>query len=115
MDKITFEKLPEAMGYLIEKVESLEMILQARIQQPVEPFNQWFDVEELRTYLPDKPARQTVYGWVSSKHIPSHKNGKRLRFFKPEIDKWLALGKRKSEGELQIEVEEYINRKDGRK
>jgi len=111
MDKITYDKLPEAIGYLIDKVESLEMILQAKSQQPVEPSNLWFNIDELRTYLPDKPARATVYSWVSSKHIPSHKNGKRLRFFKPEIDQWLSLGKRKSEGELQIEAAEYLNRK----
>ena len=113
MDNITFEKLPEAMGYLIEKVESLAMILQAKSQQPVEPSNQWFNIDQLRAYLPDRPAKPTVYAWVSSKHIPSHKTGKKLRFSKTEIDQWLSMGKRKSEGELQIEAEEYINRKGG--
>ena len=115
MDNVTFEKLPEAIGYLINKVESLETILQEKSKEQNEPVNQWFNLDELRAYLPDKPARATVYGWIGAKFIPSHKNGKRLRFFKPEIDQWLALGKRKSESELQIEAEEYFKRKGGRK
>ena len=115
MDNITFERLPEAIGYLIDKVESLEVvILQSKNQQTKEPDNKWFSLEELRAYLPDKPAKSTVYGWICSKRIPNHKSGKRLRFLKSEIDKWLlSSGKRKSEDELQMEAMEYLNRKKG--
>ena len=33
-------------------------------------------------YLPDRPAKQTVYGWVFQKKIPYHKKGKKLQFLK---------------------------------
>jgi len=112
---ITFEKMPQALEHLIQKVESLEMTLQSLRQQPAEPSNQWFDVDGLQAYLPDKPAKPTIYTWVSSGLIPYHKNGKRLRFYKSDIDNWLLCGKRKSEFELQIEAAEYINRKGGKK
>jgi len=51
--------------------------------------DQWFDLNELCDYIPDKPSRATVYGWVHSSKIPVHKGGKKLRFLKSEIDNWL--------------------------
>lgn len=53
----------------------------------------WFDLKELCNYLPDKPSKLTVYGWVSSHSIPFHKGTKKLRFLKSEIDNWLSNGK----------------------
>lgn len=37
-------------------------------------------VEELSAFLPEKPAVQTIYGWVSEEKIPYIKRGKRLFF-----------------------------------
>lgn len=110
-EKITFEDLPHAVGYLIDKVESLEQSLLTKNEQPNECSDCWFNVDELIEYLPDKPAKATVYGWVSSRQIPHHKGKKKLRFLKSEIDKWMAEGKRKSENELQEEAIQYLNRK----
>jgi excisionase family DNA binding protein len=50
-------------------------------------------MEELREYLPENPARQTVYGWVNERKIPFKKFGKRLYFRASEIDKWIANGR----------------------
>jgi len=112
-EEITFEKLPEAVGYLIDKVESLEKALHAKGEQPSKQTDEWFNIDELRKYLPDHPARATIYGWVSTRQIPHHKGEKKLRFLKSEIDKWLLSGKRKSENELQTEAAEYLNSKKG--
>ena len=57
--------------------------------QSGEPIDQWLNLEELRNYLPDHPAEQTIYGWTSNHTIPFHKKGKKLQFLKSEIDKWL--------------------------
>lgn len=113
-EKITFEKLPEAIGYLIDKVESLEKILEVKTEQVNEPKEQWFNVDELCEYLSDHPAKSTVYGWISMRQIPHHKGEKKLRFLKSEIDRWLLNGKRKSEDELQKEAAGYLNRKERR-
>jgi len=47
------------------------------------------NMQELCEYIPDRPSRATVYGWVNTKSIPVHKGGKKLRFLKSEIDKWM--------------------------
>ena len=62
-------------------------------------------------------ARQTIYGRVSKGTIPYYKaeDGKRLRFKKIEIIEWMKSGKKKSEEEIQQEVENYINSSKGKK
>ena len=55
-------------------------------------------------YLPDKPSKQTVYGWVNQRLIPYHKTTKRLSFLKSEIDAWIANGRRKTAKELRDEA-----------
>ena len=94
---ITFNDIPEAMNYLITKMNGLEeMIRTSAFQQPDQ--NDWFNLEELCDYLPDRPAKQTVYSWVNQKKIPYHKKGKKLQFLKCEIDEWLHTD------ELQQEI-----------
>ena len=51
-------------------------------------------MSELREYLPEKPARQTVYGWVTNNKIPYEKHGSKLFFKKSKIDAWLDNGRR---------------------
>jgi excisionase family DNA binding protein len=65
----------------------------------------WFDLNELCTYIPDKPSKPTVYGWVNAGSIPVHKGGKKLRFLKSEIDSWLKQGRRKTLAEITSEAE----------
>lgn len=69
----------------------------------------WFDLTELRNYLPDKPAAQTVYGWVHDGLIPYHKGLKKLRFLKLDVDTWLKDGRRKTTDEISVETDEYLN------
>jgi len=81
--------------------EQLSSIVKAAIKESLE-FNQqpklegdvWFNLQQLCNYLPDKPAKPTVYGWVSKRSIPHHKKGKSLSFLKSEIDLWLKEGLR---------------------
>lgn len=113
IEGLTFEQLPEAVSYLITKVESLEQILQTKDECLVQQAEQWFNINELMDYLPDNPKKATVYSWVNKKTIPYYKSGKKLQFLKSEIDTWLLSGKRKSEQELQREAVEYLNKRKG--
>lgn len=98
---ISFNEIPEAMSYLIEKVNNLEDLIRTSANtQPDE--NIWFNLDALCDYLPDRPAKQTVYGWVFQKKIPYHKKGKKLQFLKCEIDEWLHSDKMQHET-----IEEY--------
>lgn len=89
LQTITFEQLPQAVSMLINEVKELKFLLQTNNQASVEPSNRWFNLEELCEYLPDRPAKQTVYGWIGQRIIPFHKKGKKLQFLKSEIDQWL--------------------------
>ncbi|MDR0680909.1 MAG: DNA-binding protein, partial [Dysgonamonadaceae bacterium] len=65
--ELTFDRLPEAVSYLIGRVESLEHALEKKSEQPDAPVDRWMNIDELKAYLPDKPARATIYGWVSQR------------------------------------------------
>jgi excisionase family DNA binding protein len=109
--EITFNELPEAISYLISKVEKIESLLEVEKPQP-EPVDRWFNLQEFCIYHPDKPAKSTVYKWVMQRSIPSHKKGKKLMFLKSEIDAWLKSGRRKTMSEIEEEARNYCyNRK----
>lgn len=93
MKDLTFNELPEAVKHLSFQVNEIRNFLFNSIKQETQKVEIWFDIDELCQYLPDKPAKSTVYSWVNKRLIPYHKNGKKLRFLKSEIDKWLLDGK----------------------
>ncbi len=110
---ISFEQLPQAVAMLIEEVKGLKAVLTLTKSELPES-DKWFNLQELCEYLPDRPARQTVYGWIGGRLIPFHKKGKKLQFLKSEIDNWLKADKRKSVAELQAEAQQFVNAKSGR-
>ena len=89
-ETITFENMPKAMVYLINKVEALEKALLEKNEVSFTPVDKWLNIDELKAYLPDHPAKATIYGWVSKREIPFHKGGKKLRFLQSDIDMWLS-------------------------
>jgi excisionase family DNA binding protein len=105
------EDMPQALTYLIDKVDSLEQkVTELSVSHTSEPSKQkeWMNITELCQYLPTHPAKQTVYGWVNDKQIPYYKQSKKLTFLKSEIDDWMKGGSRKSREELEREAAEYI-------
>ena len=112
---ITFEDLPKAMSWMMDKLNKLDSKIDSLNNIPqVRPVDQWMNLKELCEYLPSHPAEQTVYGWTSCHQIPFHKRGKRIMFLKSEIDAWLHDGKRKSQKELAEEAAQFINAKRNR-
>lgn len=111
MENLTFNELPEAVKQLYNKLERIETLLLNKAPEPSPEATQWFDLKELCQYLPDKPAKATVYGWVHSGIMPHHKGGKKLRFLKSEIDAWLKTGRKKTNAEIAVEAETIVKRK----
>lgn len=111
MTEITFELLPQAVTQLYNKLESIERLLLEKRNEAQPEQERWFDISELCEYLPDKPAKPTVYGWVHFGLIPCHKGQKKLRFLKSEIDTWLKNGQKKTIAEAAAEADTYINKK----
>jgi excisionase family DNA binding protein len=115
MEKTVFISLPieDLQTVIIDCVNScLKNNKQVHSEQPTDP-DRWFDLTELCNYHPDKPTKATVYGWVNSRTIPVHKGGKKLRFLKSEIDKFLMQGKKKTYAETSHEAAQYIKNKRG--
>ena len=90
METITFETLPAAVQQISKK---LDMLIAERVSH-VKDEDYLMTVEDLRDYLPENPARQTIYQWVLDRKIIFEKYGKRLYFRKSAIDQWLANGRR---------------------
>lgn len=106
--EVTFEQLPKAVTQLCEDIAfiKLHLVKEAGKKQP--DSDRWFNLSELCDYLPDRPAKATIYGKVSSSTIPCHKGSKKLRFLKSEIDAWLMQGKKKTNAELQTETDIFL-------
>ena len=66
--------------------------------------NSWLNVQQLSDYIPFKPAKQTIYGWVNKSQIPFYKKRKGLYFLQSEIDTWLLNGIVKSRKESDTEI-----------
>src|SRR4051794_13759900 len=105
--ELTFDQLPNAVSRLYTKLEDIERLLISK-NEPYEQTDQWFDLPELCRYLPEKPARPTVYGWVSSLTIPFHKRAKKLFFLKSEIDTWLKTGRKKTVAEIAGDTDAFL-------
>lgn len=52
--------------------------------------DRWLSVEDIGTYLGIK--RDTVYKWISEKHMPAHKVGRLWKFKVDEVDRWVRTG-----------------------
>jgi len=78
---------------------------------PAPPSDTWFDLPGLCQYLPDKPAKPTVYAKVQGRLIPFHKKGQKLFFLKSEIDAWLKTGRRSTALEIEAKADEYFTSK----
>ncbi|MFO8234297.1 MAG: helix-turn-helix domain-containing protein [Bacteroidales bacterium] len=89
MEKLSFDRMPESLQELNEKVDTL--ISMQKNQTPEK--DRFMKLDELVEYLPERPSKATVYRWVSQRKIPVHKEGKSILFKKSEINKWLKNGR----------------------
>jgi len=89
-DTITFNEIPEAITELNRK---MDVLLAEFSSKPAEDTDYLMTIKDFRIYLPDQPARQTVYDWIFKRKVPFEKHGKFLYFRKSSIDKWLLNGR----------------------
>jgi excisionase family DNA binding protein len=52
--------------------------------------DRWLSVDEIADHLGIK--RDTVYRWISERHMPGHKIGRLWKFSKKEVDEWVKSG-----------------------
>ncbi|MBB2147321.1 helix-turn-helix domain-containing protein [Pedobacter gandavensis] len=105
MEPFSFEKLPEVIRILFEKVEHMEELLQdLQPQSPNE--NELLTIHEAAEFL--KVTVPALYTKVSRQEIPVSKPGKRLYFNKTELRKWIIASRKKTVMEIRKEAEEHM-------
>ena len=52
--------------------------------------DRWLSVEEISEHLGVR--RETIYKWITRKHMPAHKAGKLWKFKMDEVDAWVKSG-----------------------
>jgi excisionase family DNA binding protein len=110
MQTVTITQItPPELEALIEN--SIRKVLGSQQSSSAKSADEWFNLPQLCEYLPDKPKKATIYGYVHEGIIPFHKGSKKLRFLKSEIDEWLKSGRRKTVAETQAEAHTYLRKK----
>ena len=104
MEPFGFDKLPEIVRQLFEKVEHIELMLQD-LQPAADDDDQLLNVIEAADFLKTTPA--ALYSKVSRKEIPVNKPGKRLYFNKKDLKDWIRLGQKKTMDEINKEARKY--------
>lgn len=111
-NELSFNDMPRALAYLVDKVDRLESLLEKQHQAPApEPTCKWMDVKELQAFLPDHPAAPTIYGWIRNGLIPYYKKVKKLSFKRSEIEEWMNSARQQTEAEMESAAQDYVNRK----
>ena len=105
-EKVSFEHLPTILSSLQKDVSELKNFLITRGDKGLSDSDEWMDVKALRAY---HPAARTVYDWIHLRRIPYHKDGKKIRFKRSEIDDWLVKGYHRTDEELLDDAIAYVN------
>lgn len=99
-DEITFEKLPEAVGFLIQEVIQLKNLVE-EIQRPDIP-KRPIEINEACKIL--MKAKSTVYTLVRKGSIPCYKSGKKLYFYEDELLEWIKTGRKNITAGIHSEI-----------
>jgi excisionase family DNA binding protein len=107
MEEFGFEKLPDVIRQLFEKVEHIEaMVLKLQTTQHHEA--QPLSINEAADYLNVTVA--ALYSMTSRRLVPFNKPGKRLYFIKSDLDQWINSAKLKTHDELLTENKSKFRR-----
>lgn len=103
MENLSFDQLPQAMRLLHEKMDRLELLLlEKHSPQDSETI---FNVTQAAEFL--HLSVSTLYVKVCRREVPFNKQGKRLYFYKNELNEWIRQGRKKTFSEIQQEAVQY--------
>jgi predicted DNA-binding transcriptional regulator AlpA len=108
MESIPFEKMPQIMGQMCQRLENIEALIREQKSQPEtnkEEFLTLKQVSELTGY-----ACPTLYGLIGKNAIPHFKRGQRLFFDREAIINWIKAGKRKSKAEFEADADTHLKK-----
>lgn len=98
MEQYSFDQLPRAVSELHQKLDSIQdLLLESR--QPSSVAVELMTISQAAEFL--NLSVQTLYGKVCHREIPVSKKGKRLYFYKSELEDWIRSDKKKTVNELR--------------
>ena len=92
-ETITFDKLPEAVGYLTEQVIELKKMV-SELQPPPSGKRTLVEIEDACRII--RKAKATVYRLVQKGILPAYKKGKKLYFYEDELLAWIENGRKET-------------------
>lgn len=111
--EITFDKLPEAVAYLIKSVSEIKSLIEERRKSEKPKERIPIGIDEACRII--QKAKSTVYALVRKGLLPSYKRGKKLFFFEDELIEWIAKGRRKTVEDIRAEIEADMYSKNRRR
>lgn len=106
MEDITFDKLPEAVARLFEKLNKIESLLQEQGPTSQPEFDQLLTIKEAAEFL--NLSVPTIYDYVRKGKIPSSKKARRLYFSKKDLIEWIKGGSKTTTAEITYRAERHI-------
>ena len=101
MEQYSFDQLPRAVSELHQKLDNLQDLLMES-RQPLPEAAELMTISQAAELL--NLSVQTLYGKVCHREIPVSKKGKRLYFYKSELEDWIKSGKKKTMAELREQI-----------
>ena len=96
-EQITFDKLPQAVGYLTEQMEQIRQMVAALQPQASSDKHRLIEIDEAC-----KIARKGL--------IPAYKKGKKLYFYEDELLQWIESGRKQMQAmSLQEQAAEIVH------
>lgn len=103
---MTFEKLPQAVNQLFEKLDNIERLLLSQSNSPRPESDKLLNIRQASEIL--HLSVPTIYGLVQRAEVPVCKRGKRLYFSKQELTSWIMAGRKKTNSEIEAEADSYL-------
>ena len=96
-EQITFDKLPQAVGYLTEQMEQIRQM----VAQTSSDKHRLVEIDEACKIT--RKAKPTIYTLARKGLIPAYKRGKKLYFYEDELLQWIESGRKQMQAmSLQI-------------
>ena len=89
-NEITFDKLPQAVGYLTEQVERIHKIVAALQPQTAIDKHRIVEIDEACKIT--RKAKPTISTLARKGLITAYKHGKKSHIYGDELLQWLSLG-----------------------
>ena len=101
-EQITFDKLPQAVGYLTEQMEQIRQMVAALQPQTSSDKHRLVEIDEACKIT--RKAKPTIYTLARKGLIPAYKKGKKLYFYEDELLAWVENGRKKTSEQNYDEV-----------